>query len=79
MKRHGKVWTWVFLGLTGVVIGLEVVGSVDETDSRWAWTNYIVEYIPGEITAFLIAGLSGWLAVHFYRRYRDKAKDTDVD
>ena len=71
-KRHGRLWTWLFLGVTATALGMEIFASTEQHDSNWAWTNYIVEYIPGEVTAFAIAGLSGWLAVHFYRRYKAK-------
>ncbi|MEV0646113.1 hypothetical protein AB0I28_12685 [Phytomonospora sp. NPDC050363] len=72
------VWRTLFLGLTAVVIGLEVWGSFDGDDATDPWTDLIVRHVPGEITALLIAGLAGWLAVHFGLRYWRKHKAATV-
>lgn len=73
MKR--KLWPWVFLGLTSVVVGLEVFASTDGNEDTVPWTDYIVAHIPEEVTFAAIGGLSLWLVVHFWRRYRRKGED----
>lgn len=67
-------WRTLFLGVTGLAIGLELWASFDHDDSTDPWTDLIVRHIPGEITALLIAGLAGWLGVHFGLRYWRKHK-----
>jgi len=59
----------VFLGLTALVLGMEVWASVDGDPETDPWTDLIVQYIPGEVTAVLIGGLALWLPVHFGLRY----------
>lgn len=67
-------WRWAFLGLTGLVLGMELWAGFDKDDRTEPWTDMIVQYVPGEVTALAIAGLFGWLAVHFGRRYWRKHK-----
>ena len=66
-------WRWAFLGLTTLVVGMEIWASVDGDPATDPWTDLIVEYIPLEVTALAIGGLSLWLAVHFWRRYTRKS------
>ncbi|MFD0558142.1 hypothetical protein FB566_3437 [Stackebrandtia endophytica] len=72
-------WSVAFLGLTGVVIGMEVWASVDSDPETVPWTDYIVQYIPVEISALLIGGLSLWLVIHFGRRYWRKHNQKSTD
>lgn len=72
-------WRVAFLGLTSVVVGMEIWASADGNPSTDPWTDLIVEYVPGEVTALAIAGLAGWLAVHFGRRYWRRAKNRHTD
>jgi len=72
-------WSVAFLGLTAVAIGMEVWASVDSDPQTVPWTDYIVQYIPVEITALLIGGLSLWLVIHFGRRYWRKHKQASTD
>ena len=65
----------VFLGLTAAAIGVELLHSFDGDGNTNAWTEFIVAYVPPEIAALAIAGLSGWLVVHFGTRYYKKYKD----
>lgn len=67
-------WRLAFLGLTAVVLGMELVASFDRDPNTDPWTDLIVAYVPVEVTALAIAGLSGWLAVHFSMRYWRKRK-----
>ena len=66
-------WRIAFLGLTTLVVGMEIWASVDGDPQTDPWTDLIVEYIPLEVTALAIGGLSLWLVVHFWRRYKRKA------
>ncbi|WP_205327555.1 hypothetical protein [Glycomyces sp. YM15] len=68
MRR--TIWTAVFLGLTAIVLGLEIWASADSNPDTVPWTDYITAHLPGEVTAAAIGALSAWLAVHFFRRYR---------
>lgn len=71
-------WRLGFLGLTAAVLGMEIFASVDNNPDTDPWTELIVTYIPGEVTALAIAGLAGWLAVHFGLRYWRKREEADV-
>jgi membrane glycosyltransferase len=62
----------LFLTITAAAVGLEVWASNDRNPDTEPWTDLIVRYVPMEVTALAIAGLSGWLAVHFARRYLRK-------
>lgn len=72
-------WGGAFLGLTAVVIILELFASFDDSDNTVPWTDYIVQYIPGEVTAVLIGGLCLWLPVHFGLRYYKQHKEAKQD
>ena len=69
-----KAWRTVFLGVTALAVGMELFAAFDGDGETDPWTDMIVAYIPGEVTALAIAGLSGWLAVHFGIRYWRKHK-----
>lgn len=63
-----------FLGATAAVLGWEILASWDGDSDTSPWTDLIVTYVPGEITAVLIGGLVAWLPVHFGLRYWRKAR-----
>lgn len=74
-------WRTAFLTATAAVIGMEVWASADGSDQTDPWTDLIVRHIPAEVTGLAIAGLAGWLALHFGVRYWRKhkaAKETDA-
>lgn len=75
MSRR-TAWRAVFLGLTAVVLGMEVWASADGDPETDPWTDLIVQYIPGEVTAVLIGGLALWLPVHFGLRYGRRHRKT---
>lgn len=64
-----------FLAATAAVLGWEIFASWDGDPGTSPWTDLIVTYIPGEITAVLIGGLVMWLPVHFGLRYWRKSQD----
>lgn len=64
----------VFLGATTAVLGWEVYASWDSDPDTCPWTDLIVTYLPGEVTAVLIGGLLAWLPLHFAIRYRRRGK-----
>lgn len=72
MSRR-TVWRVLFLGVTGLAVGMEVWASADGDSTTDPWTDLIVAYVPGEVTAAGIGALALWLGVHFWRRYRRKA------
>jgi hypothetical protein len=67
-------WRLAFLGVTALAIVMECWASWDGNPQTDPWTDIIVAYVPGEITALVIAGLAGWLAVHFGLRYWRKRR-----
>ena len=75
MSRR-TAWRVVFLGLTALVLGMEVWASADGDPETDPWTDLIVQYIPGEVTAVLIGGLMFWLPVHFGLRYWRRHRKT---
>lgn len=56
MKRR-TVWGLCFLGLTGIVIGLEIWAPADTDPDTIPWTDYITAHVPGEVTAAAIGAL----------------------
>lgn len=64
-----SAWRWAFLSLTAVVLGMELWAGFDGSDQTDPWTDMIVTYVPGEVTAVAVGGLSLWLVVHFGLRY----------
>jgi len=64
----------VFLGATTTVIGWELFASFDKDPTTTPWTDLIVAYIPGEVTAAAIGALIVWLPVHFAIRYWRRRK-----
>lgn len=76
-KRNG--WRAGFLTVTALAIVAELVASFDKSDETDPWTDLIVEYVPGEVTAVLIGGLAVWLPVHFGLRYWRRAKNSRTD
>lgn len=75
-SRRRNAWRVAFLTVTAVAIVMELWASFDGDPTTDPWTDLIVTYIPMEITALAIGGLSLWLAVHFGLRYwrRHKAR-----
>lgn len=71
-------WRIAFLGLTAVVLGMEIWASADGDADTDPWTDLIVRHIPGELTALAIGGLMVWLGVHFGLRYWRKHRRTHV-
>lgn len=72
-------WRVAFLGLTAVVLGMEVFAAVDGNEQTDPWTDLIVTYIPGELFALAFTGLAGWLGVHFGRRYLARRRERPDD
>lgn len=73
MTRAG--WRWAFLGLTAVVLGMEVWAGFDGNDQTDPWTDLLVAYVPMEVTFAAIGALVLWLPTHFAIRYWRKAKE----
>lgn len=68
-----------FLGATFAVLSWEVFASWDGDTDTSPWTDLIVTYVPGEVTAVILGGLIAWLPVHFGLRYWWKARDRRND
>ena len=74
MNRRAKVFTAVFLGITGLAIGLEIWASVDSNPDTIPWTWLLVNYVPWEVPLAVFGALVVWLPIHFYVRYRGKKR-----
>lgn len=74
-RKHA--FRWAFLTVTAAAIGLELWASFDSSPATEPWTDLIVTYVPGEVTAVAIGGLSLWLVVHFGRRYLRKHRNPE--
>lgn len=69
-------WRLAFLTVTGLALAMELWAVFDGNPDTDPWTDLIVTYVPMEIAAAAIGGLSLWLVVHFglryWRRHRDR-------
>lgn len=72
MSRR-TVWRVLFLGVTGLALGMEVWASADSDPATEPWTDLIVAGFPAELTTFFIGGVTLWLREHFKIRYERKA------
>lgn len=70
-------WRVAFLGLTALVIGLEIWASVDGDPTTRPWTDEIVDHVPWEVAAVLVGALLLWLPAHLGVRYWRKRRRTD--
>jgi hypothetical protein len=71
MRLLREFWSWIFLGLTSLVLGLEIFAAVGP---EWAttWTEYIVTYIPVEAAVAVWGASASWTFIHFWFAYRRK-------
>jgi hypothetical protein len=69
-----SLWRALFLGLTTVVVGLEVYAANDHNPNTDPWTNLIVDYVPMETAVLIGGGGIAWLVAHFGVRYARKRK-----
>jgi hypothetical protein len=72
-------WRALFLGLTALVVGMEIWASADGDPDTDPWTDLITDYVPAEVTFALIGALVLWLPVHFGVRYWRKRKADKID
>lgn len=64
-------WTVIFLGVfTGGSITMEILAAAGIVGIPW--TEYIVTYVPEELTTFVLGGLAIWAWQHFRKRYKAK-------
>lgn len=68
-----------FLAATAALVGWECFASWDGDSETSPWTDLIVTYIPGEVTAVLLGALIAWLPIHFGLRYYRKARGRNDD
>lgn len=72
-------WRVSFLGLTALVLGMEVFASVDGNPDTEPWTDLIVSYVPAEFAVAAIGALALWLPVHFGLRYWRRSRDSGTE
>jgi hypothetical protein len=67
-------WRIAFLGLTGLVIGMELFAACDSSPATRPWTTEIVSAVPMEVTFAAIGALVLWVPIHFWLAYRRKRR-----
>ena len=72
MKRPATVWTVVFLVLTALPIGMELVAGLDSDPRTVPWTQLITTYVPWPVALAAYLALATWLPWHFWQHYRRK-------
>jgi hypothetical protein len=72
-------WRIAFLGLTALVIGMELFAACDGSATTAPWTTLVVGHVPGEVTATAIGALVLWVPIHFWVAYRRKRKASKID
>lgn len=70
-------WRLMFGGVTAVAVLAELVASFDGNPRTEPWTEWIVTYVPWEVTAAAVGALTLWLPVHFGWRYWRRRQATD--
>lgn len=65
-------WNFTFLGLTALVLGMEVFAAFDGNRDTQPWTYLIVNNISPWITFPAIIGIATWLIFHFKKFYKIK-------
>jgi hypothetical protein len=68
------VWTVIFLPLAAVLVGLELLAALDGRPETVPLTDYVVTYVPWEVTTALIGALILWLPAHLGIRYVRKRR-----
>lgn len=69
-----SIFTGIFLTLTALAFGWEVVAGFDNSDSTVPWTSLIVDYVPPWITFPAIFIFIIWLPFHFWMYYGKKGR-----
>jgi hypothetical protein len=74
MSRR-TLWTIVFLGITGVAVGMELWAGLDSIPDTVPWTDYLIQ-LPWWILMPLALALSVWLPIHLWiaKKRRTQAK-----
>lgn len=67
VRTKRLAWTILFLGVTLVAIGAEVVAGVWHPAGTIPWTEYIAQYVPWPVQLAAYVVLAVWLPFHFLR------------
>jgi hypothetical protein len=68
-----KIWTIVFLAVTGVAVAMEVVaGVILPGNDRPAWTDLLVGSLPRAVVLPAAGLLASWIVPHFIDAYRHR-------
>ncbi len=65
------VWTLLFLTVTGLAVGMELLAALDNSPQTVPWTDYLTAYVPPELLLALCGALLLWLPAHFWLRRRN--------
>lgn len=68
----------VFLAITGVAVGWEVVAAHNPHDDLEPWTALIADHVSPVVTWAAIALLLSWLPGHFVHAYAQRGKIMDT-
>lgn len=74
MTKSKLIPRTVFLGLTALVLGMEIWFSADGNPNTEPWTVLIVDHFDGELIISAIGALTAWLFAHFIVRIIEKRK-----
>lgn len=70
MNNARRLWTVVFLGITGLAIAMECIAGLWHPGGTIPWTEYLAKYVPWPIQLLAYVILAVWLPVHFYHHDR---------
>lgn len=75
-----RIWTIVFLGLTGAAISMELLAAFDDSPSTVPWTSYLIS-LPWWVLMPAALALSVWLPIHLWmsKKRREKGSGTPVE
>lgn len=69
----GMIWRVVFLAVTAVAVGMELVAGVFlPSPDRPAWTDMIVGSLPRSLVLPAAGVLASWLVPHFIQAYQNR-------
>lgn len=74
LNRSRKTWIGAFLGLGAAWAAMELYASYSSTDDAIPLTWLIVDYVPAWLALPFVTVFSGWLVMHFVRRYLGMVK-----
>lgn len=66
------IFRTVFLSVTAVAVGLEVLAATDSSSDTEPWTHLVVDYVPAPLALAFFLYLGRWVYLHFVDAYGKK-------